>query len=96
MTLPVEYHGARHDEDVARLRRTLALRAMVATGMNQREIAAALAISQPAVSQQLKASQDMARVHPQAPVEAAAPVLRRLAEESGVRQARCVRFGGSR
>lgn len=83
MTLLAEYRGARHDEDVARLRRVLALRAMVATGMSQREIAAALGISQPAVSQQLKASQDLARILPEVLVEAAAPVLRRLAEESG-------------
>jgi len=83
MTLLTEYREARHDEDVARLRRVLALRAMAATGMSQREIAAALGISQPAVSQQLKAAQDLARVHPEALLEAAAPVLRRLAEESG-------------
>jgi len=83
MTLLAEYREARHDEDVARLRRALALRAMAATGMSQREIAAALGISQPAVSQQLKTAQDLARVHPEALVEAAAPVLRRLAEESG-------------
>jgi len=83
MNLLAEYREARHDEDVARLRRVLALRAMAATGMSQREIAAALGISQPAVSQQLKAAQDLARVHPEALVEAAAPVLRRLSEESG-------------
>jgi len=83
MTLLAEYREARHDEDVARIRRALALRAMAATGMSQREIAAALGISQPAVSQQLKTAQDLARVHPEALVEAAAPVLRRIAEESG-------------
>lgn len=86
MTLLAEYRGARHDEDVARLRRVVALRAMVATGMSQREIAAALGVSQPAVSQQLKAAQDLVRVHPEALVAAAAPVLRRLAEESGYRR----------
>ena len=83
MILLGEYRAARHDEDVARLRRLLALRAMAATGMSQREIAAALGISQPAVSQQLKVTQNLVRVHPEALVEAAAPVLRRLAEESG-------------
>jgi len=83
MALVVEYREARHNEDVARLRRVLALRAMAATGMSQREIAAGLGISQPAVSQQLKAAQDLARVHPDVLLEAAAPVLRRLAEESG-------------
>lgn len=83
MDLLAEYRGARHDEDVARLRRVLALRAMAATGMSQREIAAALGVSQPAVSQQLRAAQDLAPVHPEALVEAAAPVLRRLAAELG-------------
>ena len=56
MELVAEYLGARHNEEVARLRRVLALRAMVATGLSQREIAAALGISQPAVSQQLRAA----------------------------------------
>ena len=86
MNLLAEYREARHDEDVARLQSVLALRAMAATGMSQREIAAALGVSQPAVSQQLKAAQDMTRVHPEALVEAAAPVLRRLVEESGYRR----------
>ena len=83
MTLLVEYRAARQDEDAARLRRVLALRAMAATGMSQREIAAALGISQPAVNQQLKAAPDLARVHPVALIEAAAPILKRLAEELG-------------
>lgn len=91
MTLVGEYRGARHDEEVARLRRVLALRAMAATGLSQREIAAALGISQPAVSQQLKATHDLAGVHPEDLVEAAAPVLRRLAEASGF--ARLAVFG---
>jgi uncharacterized protein len=91
MTLLAEYRGARHDEDVARLRRVLALRAMAATGMSQREIAAALGISQPAVSQQLKAAQDLAKVHPATLLEAATPVLKRVAEEAGY--ARLAVFG---
>ncbi len=51
--------------------------------MSQREIASALGISQPAVSQQLKAASDLSSVHPGMLVEAAAPVLRRLAEGEG-------------
>lgn len=54
MRLVAEYRDARREEEVARLRRTLALRAMVATGMSQRQIAEVLGVSQPAVSQQLK------------------------------------------
>jgi uncharacterized protein len=83
MSLVAEYRTARHHEDVARLRRVLALRAMVATGLSQREIAAALGISQPAVSQQLRAATDLSGVHPEELMQAAAPVLRRLAEDAG-------------
>lgn len=83
MELVTEYREARQREDVARLRRVLALRAMVATGMSQREIATALGVSQPAVSQQLRAASDLSSVHPEQLVDAAAPVLRRLAEDAG-------------
>jgi predicted nucleotidyltransferase len=83
MALLSEYREARRDEDVARLRRVLALRAMVATGMSQREIATVLGISQPAVSQQMRTASDMSSVHPEQLIEAAAPVLRRLAEDAG-------------
>jgi predicted nucleotidyltransferase len=86
MELVVEYLDARHDEEVARLRRVPALRAMVATGVSQREIAAALGISQPAVSQQLRSASDPSGVHPEELVQAAAPVLRRLAADAGNRR----------
>ena len=59
MTLLSAYRDARHDEDIARLRRVLALRAMVASGLSQREIAEALGITQPAVSQQLKSAPEL-------------------------------------
>lgn len=83
MTLVGEYRAARHHEDVARLRRVLALRAMIAAGTSQREIATALGITQPAVSQQLRAASDLSTVHPEKLIEAAAPVLLRLAEDAG-------------
>ncbi len=54
--------------------------------MSQREIAAALGISQPAVSQQLKAAHDLAHVRAEILLEAAGPVLRRLAAVSGYRR----------
>jgi len=75
MSLVVEYRDARTQEDFARLRRLLALRALVATGSSQREIASALGVSQPAVSQQLKASRDLAAVHPETLLKAASPLL---------------------
>lgn len=80
-TFRTAYLGAQHDEEVAR--RVLALRAMVTTGLRQREKAAALGISQPAVSQQLRAASDLSVVHPERLMQAAAPVLRRLAEDAG-------------
>jgi predicted nucleotidyltransferase len=83
MSLPDAYRAARRDEELARLRRLLALRAMVATGMSQRQIAEALGITQPAISQQLKSAPALAEVHPEVLVEAAAPILKVLAEEHG-------------
>lgn len=83
MTLLTEYRDARRHADVARLRRLLALRAMTATGMSQRQIAEALGISQPAVSQQLKFVPELHGVHPELLLDAAAPVLKVLATEHG-------------
>ncbi len=86
MTLVDEYRDARHGEDVARLRRVLALRAMGATGMTQREIAEALEITQPAVSQQLRFAPKLADIHPEVLLAAAAPVLKALAADYGYRR----------
>ncbi len=83
MTLVAEYRDARHDEDLARLRRVIALRAMVATGLSQRQIGDALGISQPAVSQQFRSAPDLENVHPEELLDAAAPVLTTLAAERG-------------
>lgn len=83
MTLVAEYRDARREEDVARLRRVLALRAMVANGMSQRQIAEALGVSQPAVSQQLKLARELNAVHPQVLVDAAGPVLKAMAVDRG-------------
>ena len=83
MTLLAEYASARRDEDVARLRRAIALRAMVAAGSSQTQIAESLGISQPAVSQQLRHAPDLSGVHPELLIEAAGPVLRALAVEHG-------------
>jgi uncharacterized protein len=83
MTLLDEYRAARRNQGVARLRRVLALRAMVATGMSQRQIAEALGVTQPAVSQQLKFAPSLDDVHPEVLVDAAAPILTALAAERG-------------
>lgn len=83
MTLLAEYRDAGREEDLARLRRMLALRAMVAAGMSQRQIAGALGISQPAVSQQLRTAAELGDVHPERLIDAAAPILARVAEQRG-------------
>lgn len=83
MILLAEYRDAKRDEQIARLRRVLALRAMAATGMSQRQIAEALGITQPAVSQQLKFAPDLDDVHPEVLLGAAAPILKALAAEHG-------------
>jgi hypothetical protein len=83
MGLLAEYRDAKRDEQIARLRRVLALRAMAATGMSQRQIADALGVSQPAVSQQLKFAPELDDVHPEVLLEAAAPILKALAAEHG-------------
>ncbi|HUR48712.1 MAG TPA: nucleotidyltransferase domain-containing protein [Acidimicrobiales bacterium] len=83
MTLPAAYRDARRGEDVARLRRVLALRAMVASGLSQRQIAEALGITQPAVSQQLKFAPALDEVHPEVLIEAGAPILKLLAADHG-------------
>lgn len=86
MNLVSEYRSARREEDGARLRRVLALRAMAARGMTQAQIAAALGVSQPAVSQQLKLGRELETVHPQVLLQAARPVLKALATDLGYRR----------
>lgn len=86
MSLLAEYRAARRDEEIARLRRTLALRAMLDDGLRQREIAASLGISQPAVSQQLKAARELDDMHPRELLEAASPVLKAIADGRGFRR----------
>lgn len=83
MGLGGEYRAARHLEEIARLRRAYSLRAMVAEGRSQREIADELGISQPAVSQQLRVAESVSDAHPRDAVEAAAPVLVDLAAAYG-------------
>jgi hypothetical protein len=83
MTVVDTYRAARRDEELARLRRVLALRAMLAEGMTQQQVADVLGISQPAVSQQLKNSPDLGDMHPEPLLDAAGPVLASLAESHG-------------
>lgn len=83
MGLLEEYREARRGEDLARLTRVLALRALMAAGLSQRAIAEQLGISQSAVSQQLRSAPDLARQDPASLLEAGAPIVKALAAERG-------------
>lgn len=74
---------ARHDADVARLRRLLSVRAMAVTGSTQHAIATLLGVSQPAVSQLLRSSDRVSDLGPAEALEAAAPVFKEVAAERG-------------
>jgi predicted nucleotidyltransferase len=60
----------------------MALRAMLADGMSQREIAAELGVSQPAISQQLHVAA-VTDVDPMTAVDAGGVILKQLAEQRG-------------
>lgn len=83
MTVLAEYQEARRGEDLARLRRLIALRALLAEGMSQQQVANALGVSQSAISQQLRSAPDFAAINPGDLMEAGAPVLKALAAEHG-------------
>ena len=83
MGLLQEYREARRGEDLARLTRVLALRALMADGYSQRAIAEQLGISQSAISQQLRSAPDLAQQDSASLLEAGAPILKALAAERG-------------
>lgn len=91
MRLVEEYQKARRGEDLARLTRVLALRALMADGFSQRAIAEQLGISQSAISQQLRSAPDLSRWDPVSLLEAGAPIVKALAAERGF--ARLAVFG---
>lgn len=91
MSVIAEYREARRGEDIARLRRVLALRALLADGVSQREAADQLGVSQPAISQQLRSAPDLQQLDPATLLEAGAPVLKALAAQHGF--ARLAVFG---
>lgn len=82
MTLVMEYERATRDAERARLRRVLALRAMLATGESQREVAARFGVTQSAISYQV-AQERTDGVRPSELVAAGGAVLRQVAEGRG-------------
>lgn len=82
MTLVQEYEHAMRDAELARLRRVLVVRAMLADGESQREVAKRLGVTQPAISYQV-ARERTDGVRPSDLIAAGGSVLRQVAERRG-------------
>lgn len=82
MSLTAEYQRATRDAELARLRRVLAVRAMLVEGESQREIAMRLGVTQPAISYQVAAERTDG-VRPHDLLAAGGPILRQVAESRG-------------
>lgn len=74
---------ARVEEDRARLTRALAVRALVLSGLTQKQVAGRLGITQPAVSQLVKGAKRVAAMESARVLAAAAPVIKDVAQERG-------------
>lgn len=85
MTLELEYERAIRDAELARLRRVLVLRAMLAEGESQRTIASRLGVTQPAISYQVGRERTDG-VRPSDLIAAGGTVLREVAERRGFAQ----------
>lgn len=83
---PPTHHDGQHHEEVTRLRRALTIRMLIASGANQREAAAVVGISESAISRQLRRKPSLDLIRSDLLVEAAAPVLKSLAEEHDYRR----------
>lgn len=82
MTLAIEYEQATRDAELARLRRVLAVRAMLTEGASQREVAKLLGVTQPAISYQV-ANGRTDGVRPSDLIAAGGSILRQVAERRG-------------
>lgn len=75
--------NAKQEEAILRLRRAVAVRALVSLGNTQQSVADSLGISQPAVSQLLKGSNRIQELHPVEAMAVASPVIKELADLLG-------------
>jgi len=85
MTLLAHYDTALHDAEIARIRRVLALRGLLAEGFSQAQLAARFGLTQPAISYQV-ASERTEGVKPSVVLEAGRDILRQVAEDRGFRK----------
>lgn len=82
MTLLMEYEKATRQAELARLRRVLAVRAMLLEGESQRDIAVRFGFTQPAISYQVSRERTDG-VRPSELIAAGKGVLRHVAEARG-------------
>lgn len=82
MTLISHYEHALHDAEIARIRRVLALRALLAEGHSQAYVAGRFGVTQPAISYQV-AKERTEGVRPRDLLEAGRAVLKQVAEDRG-------------
>ena len=85
MALVLEYEKATRLAETARLRRVMAVRALLAEGASQREVAERLGVTQPAISYQVAAERTEG-VRPSELIAAGGTVLRLFAELGGPRR----------
>ena len=82
MALMLQYERAMRDAELARLRRVLAMRAMLVEGESQRQVAQRLGVTQPAVSYQV-ARERTDGVRPSDLLAVGGEMLREVAEGRG-------------
>ena len=85
MALLAHYDSALHDAEIARIRRTLALRGILSEGFSQAQIAARFGLTQPAVSYQVARGRTEG-VRPRDLLDAGRDILRQVAEDRGFRK----------
>jgi uncharacterized protein len=85
MNMLTYYDFALHDAEIARIRRTLALRGILGEGYSQAQIATRFGITQPAVSYQV-AHKRTEGVRPRDLLEAGRDIVREVAEDRGFRK----------
>lgn len=85
MTLLAHYDSALHDAEIARIRRTLALRGLLGEGHSQAGMAARFGLTQPAVSYQVSRKRTEG-VKPRDLLDAGRDILRQVAEDRGFRR----------
>lgn len=83
---PTKCGEVKRGDAIVHLRRLLVLRKMIASGASQREAAAMVGVSQSTVSRQLRRKPTLESIRSEVLLEAAAPVLKDMAESHGYRR----------